>query len=254
MNHPLVYYEDFKYKESPELRDCLASSELQELIAQVENDVVIVLGWDGTMLSAIQKYHRTGKKFLGINFWHKWFLMNSKKALSSEKFITKTYPLLSAQVQTNKETFSGIATNEIDVRAAGGRMVTLEIELVGKKKIQIAGDGILVATPAWSTGYNSSLGWPIIPHSLPAFIITPKAPWKPKWQPPIVIHEDEILSIQDQYWRSELDIYIDGKPLITHTSNVTLNIQKNSLPLSLMIAEKELSTWENKVIEEQWFI
>ena len=74
--------------------------------------------------------------------------MNSKKALSSEKFITKTYPLLSAQVQTNKEIFSGIATNEIDVRAAGGRMVTLEIELVGKKKIQVAGDGILVATPA----------------------------------------------------------------------------------------------------------
>ena len=44
MNTPLIYYEDFKYRESSELRDCLASSELQELIQQVENDVVIVLG------------------------------------------------------------------------------------------------------------------------------------------------------------------------------------------------------------------
>ncbi len=254
MNTPLLYYEDFKYRESPELRNFLQSELFKSLITKVKEDVVIVLGWDGSMLSAIQKYHPEWKKFLWISFWHKWFLLNAKEWIKwDDEFTEKHYSLLQAQVTVWDTIITGVATNEIDIRSSWGKITTLNIQLEWKKEIQIAGDGILIATPAWSTGYNSSLGWPIIPHSLPAFVISPKAPWKPKWQAPILIHENEIIHIRDLERKHWIDIFADGKMLIEWWKDVRLTVQKNPSPLTLLILKNTLWDWESKVFEEQWF-
>ena len=83
--------------------------------------------------------------------------------------------------------------NEIDIRSGNGKMISLDVSLSHKHAMSIEGDGIIISTPAGSTGYNSSLGGPIIPHTLNAFVITPKAPWKPRRQTPILINDAETI-------------------------------------------------------------
>lgn len=253
MNSHILHYDPYKYENSEELRDFIAWDELKKLVEWIEKDVVIVLGWDGSMLTAIQKYHPEGKKFLGINFWTKWFLMNSKKSIRNNEFVEKKYSLLETRVKSLSWEKIWLATNEVNIQAAWGKICTLKIELSGRKAIDISGDGILVSTPIGSTGYSSSLWGPIIPHNIPAFLITPKAPWKPKWQAPIIIHEDETIHIQDQERRFWVDIYTDSRLLSKDEKDVRITIKKHPTPLTLLIAHSELRSWEAKVFEEQGF-
>jgi hypothetical protein len=44
MNHSNIYYEGFKYKTSEDLREFIKSPELKNLIKNVADDVIIVLG------------------------------------------------------------------------------------------------------------------------------------------------------------------------------------------------------------------
>ena len=192
--------------------------------------------------------------FLGVNFGNKWFLLNDESVLEDTDFLTRTYPLLECQLTTKNKVQTFIAMNEIDVRAAGGRMVTLDIWLADKKAIHISGDGALISTPAGSTAYNSSLGWPIIPHSIPAFVITPKAAWEPRRQAPILIDENEILTIKNIGRKNPIEIYADTEKVLKDTnSDIQATIRKAHKRIRVIIGKRQQEKWRNKVLQEQGF-
>ncbi|MDR0860867.1 MAG: hypothetical protein LBO09_08085 [Candidatus Peribacteria bacterium] len=72
-------------------------------------------------------------------------------------FVERAYPLLEIQAQNNGVTKTDIAINEVDIRTRTGKMVALDVSLSDQQSITIKGDGIIISTPAGSTGYNSSL-------------------------------------------------------------------------------------------------
>jgi NAD+ kinase len=250
-----IYYEQFKYDTSEELRNYSESPDIQALKTRLSDDVVIVLGGDGTMLRAIQKYHGEGKKFLWLNFWTKWFLLNPKIVDLTQNFQDQIYTILRIKITTKEgDIIEGIATNEITVRSTELTMNTLKISTeCSGKSIQMSGDGLIISTPAGSTGYNVSLGGPIIPHNIPALVITPMAPWSPKSQRPIMMSDDSKLCITDDWRKPYLDVYVDNIPLIKRKNDVTIQVQKHEHPLSIMVAESELQNWKNRVFQEQWF-
>ncbi len=253
MNHPRIYYETFKYKESQDLREFITSPELRNLVENTARDVIIVLGWDGTMLKAAKKYFNQWKKFLWINFWNKWFLLNSRNIIGETEFVEKNLSLLSAKIQHNDKTTEWIALNEINIQAAWWQILTLDINSNTAGSIQIAWDGILISTPTGSTGHNASLGWPILPHSNHSFIINPKAPFSPKWQPPIIIDDTTILTIKDIGRQNGMSIYLDWQAFIRRKKDVKLMVKKHSRDICLLIGKKELNTWNQRVFQEQGF-
>lgn len=250
-----IYYEEYKYNENKELRDFIKDEEIEKLIEIVWEKVIFVLGWDGTMLSAISKNLDSGLPFLGINFWNKWFLLNDKKAVKKAKsFITREYPLLECNLEIAWENHSFYAFNEIDIRSANGRIITLEIVIGWNKFIHIAWDGVVISTPAWSTGYNSSLGWPIIPHQIDAFVITPKAPWKPKGQGPILIPQNELVQIKNIGRQNALEIYGDSNQILTSEEHtISLSVKKSEKKVAFLIAKNYIEAWDAKVMQEQGF-
>ncbi|MDD3793516.1 MAG: NAD(+)/NADH kinase [Candidatus Gracilibacteria bacterium] len=253
-NKSIICYDDYNIDKNQNLNDFLNSDLLKELINNFKEKIIVVLGGDGTMLRAIKENYDKNMPFLGINFGHKGFLLNSKDSINpNTDFVERKYPLLEIELETNGTTKKAIAVNEIDIRSGNGKMISLDISLTKKQSINIEGDGILISTPAGSTGYNSSLGGPIIPHTLNAFVLTPKAPWKPKLQAPILIKDDEIIEIKNVGRQNIAEIYFDSVELLK-ANEFNLKIQKYKNKIRLIIAKNYIDIWDNKVLSEQGFL
>lgn len=253
-NKNIICFDDYKIEENHSLRDFLESDFLKETIDSFKEKIIVVLGWDGTMLRAIKENYEKNMPFLWINFWHKWFLLNSRDSIKQNtSFLERQYPLLEIELETNWEIKKAIAVNEIDIRSGNWKMISLDISLTKKQSINIEWDWILISTPAWSTGYNSSLGWPIIPHTLNAFVMTPKAPWKPKLQAPVLMRDDEIIEIKNVWRQNIAEIYFDSVEFFK-SNEFNLKVQKYKDNIRLLIWKDYLDTWDNKVLSEQGFL
>lgn len=117
----------FLYHESSlawrsDLSDFLHGDALSEL-AQAYPETIVVLGGDGTMLSAIREYSHLEKPFLGINFGSRGHLMNPQNAIKHLQ--PRAYPLLTGEIQLDDRTISFQAFNEIVCKAGDGRSIKL---------------------------------------------------------------------------------------------------------------------------------
>ncbi len=248
----LICYELFKFQQNSQIETYLQSPEFAQLLYTLEEKTIIVFGWDGSMLSAIREFAHLNAPFLWINFWTKWFLMHEVRQVHG-KMQKEFFPILENHLSSPEWDKTFFAFNEVDIRAGNGRIITLEIELDGCA-LQIAGDGIIISTPSWSTGYNSSLWWPIIPQDIQAFVLTSKAPWNPKWQTPILFSQEKTLHIKNIWRKNTLEIYADSHFIYSGTwESFQMTLKKSSKQIAFLVPKSSLISWKNKLLQEQWF-
>ncbi len=167
-------------------------------------DLAIVIGGDGTILSQARLFVDFEIPILGINLGTLGFLtvfdLDSFMA-AGEEILQPGKPILcrdrtllealifSAGVEIactddavnrnqhrSNARFFGVAMNECAiVNGKPFRMIELGLQLNSHPTPTIRGDGLIVATPTGSTGYNVSAGGPIISPDLDCFVITPNA-------------------------------------------------------------------------------
>lgn len=244
-----IYYEEFKYNTNFKLKEFIDKSLYKEIIDNININLVLVLWWDWTMLWALKKLMFDWLPFLWINFWTKWFLLNDNIPKNNLKYNILDYPIFELEVENNKF----YCFNEFDIRSSDWKILTLDISINNCTWISISWDGIIVSTPLWSTGYNSSLWWPIIPHNLNAYVLTPKAAWKPKWQQPILLNDKEILTINNSWRINAFEIFSDGKTIFKSDSKTSFTIKKSFKKINFIVFDEYLDTWDLKVFFEQWF-
>lgn len=247
-----VLYSDFKFHENLELQEVLQSQKLEVFLQDVDNNTLVVLGWDGTLLEALSLNYRRKMPFLGINFWNKWFLLNDVWVLDSRNSLERRdYSLLEMCIDGS---VCAVALNEFDIKAGDGKMLDLKISVWEGHILSLLGDGIIVSTPIGSTGYNSSLWGPILPHNSNSYILTPKAPWKPKGLSPIIFSDSEVLTIETQGRQSPIELYADGRIVEKYDhENISLSLRKSSVSVTFLVSCEQSCSWDDKVFEEQWF-
>ena len=177
-------------------------------------DLAIVLGGDGTALTAARQLALEGIPILAINIGgHLGFLTESLEEmhdseavwdrLSSDRFAVQRRMMLEAGIfegpRSNREPMSDrfFALNEMCIRpAAENRTLTstLEMEVDGEIVDQYQGDGLLVATPTGSTGYTVSANGPIVHPGMNAIIVTPICPMSLSSRP-LILPSGSIVSI-----------------------------------------------------------
>ena len=246
-----VVYSEYKSQENAEIEAFVLSWELEFFIKNLEAHTIIVLWWDGSLLEAIATYSCEYKNFIGINFWNKGFLMHPKSITLQKNFSfeKREYPLLACQIGT--ETF--FAFNEFDIKAGEGKMLDIVVHIGWWYRHEILGDGILLSSPAWSTGYSSSFGGPILAHSSNSYILTPKAPWKPKRLPPIILSSSQEIELETQGRKSIIEIYADGRSIKTLSEHLKAKISFLPGEVTLFIEKSQLKNWDGRVLEEQGF-
>jgi NAD+ kinase len=148
-----------------------------EIGAEGDADLAVVLGGDGTMLRALQRYLGTGVPALGVNFGRVGFLTSVaagdletglEQAFCGE-FEVLELPTIAGTTATERVT--GI--NDIVLASAIlGRMALIEWCVDGQSLGQLGCDGVIIASPTGSTAYNLSAGGPVLAWGTEAFVIT----------------------------------------------------------------------------------
>jgi NAD+ kinase len=158
------------------LRDIAAACGV-EVAGEGEADLAVVLGGDGTMLRALQRYLGTGVPALGVNFGRVGFL-TSIEASDLESGLERSFgggfevvELPTITATTGGESVTGI--NDVVLTSAVlGRMALIEWSVDGQSLGELGCDGVIVASPTGSTAYNLSAGGPVLAWGTDGYVVT----------------------------------------------------------------------------------
>lgn len=241
---------DYQKENNIELNLFIKSDILKNITNELEEKTIIVLGWDWTILQAINQYYRKEEQFLWINFWTVWFLLNDKGFIKENSLFTKrNFPLMEVKVHTKNQCFQDTFFNEVNITAWNWKMLELLLELKNKKHITLKWDGMLISTPLGSTGYNTSLWGPLISHNSEVLSITPKACWQPKKLWSIIIKDNEEFTITNSWRCYPIEIYTDGRNLAQSDEEVKIEVRKSHISINLLIENNYQEKWENRIFE-----
>jgi NAD+ kinase len=188
-----------------------------ELNAPVKDDVdlCVVLGGDGTILRALQRYAGTGVPVFAINFGEIGFLATVerqdfedgiRRALDGD-FELLQLPGIVLDMPAGHQT----AINDVAIhRKVGERVAEIAYALEDEVLAAVRCDGLVVATPAGSTGYNLANGGPVMAWGVEGFIVSFIAPHSLTARALVAAPGDR-LTIQNRS-RGPLDVAVDGRP------------------------------------------
>ena len=185
---------------------------LASVMSQI--DLAVVMGGDGTALTAARHLAPEGIPILAVNVGgHLGFLTEPIDEfedtetvwdrLQTDRYALQRRMMVQASVfeghRTNLEPVSDrfLALNEMCVKpASADRMITsiLEMEIDGEVVDQYQGDGLIIATPTGSTCYTISANGPILHDGMEAITVTPICPLSLSSRP-IVLPAGSVVSI-----------------------------------------------------------
>ena len=178
-------------------------------------DLCVVLGGDGTILRALRRYAGTSVPVFAVNFGQIGFLatidpseceVGFQKALSGE-FEVLTLPALALHMRDG----AYAAINDLSIhRKLGGRVAQLAYELEGEQVGSVRCDGVVVSTPAGSTGYNLANGGPVLAWGVEGYVVSFIAPHSLTARALVVAPGDQ-LTVHN-HSAEAVDVSIDGRP------------------------------------------
>jgi NAD+ kinase len=149
-------------------------------------DLVIVLGGDGTLLSAVRAIGRREIPLFPVNLGSLGFLTaitvdelfpELERALRGEHRIAKRRLMNTEVVRDGKTVGTFDALNDaVLTKADIARMIDLDVYVDEQLVCAYKADGLIICTPTGSTAYSLSAGGPIIFPSVPALCLTPICP------------------------------------------------------------------------------
>lgn len=148
-----------------------------------EADCVLVLGGDGTLLAVAREVADRKIPVLGINLGTLGFLAEVElnrmdeaiKRLLAGDYLTEERMMLDGTIiHDGREKSISSALNEITLTRCGSLQIIRYSIYVNKKFLcNMSADGVIVATPTGSTGYNMSAGGPIAEPGAKLLMLTP---------------------------------------------------------------------------------
>lgn len=185
-----------------------------------ECDLLMVLGGDGTLLSALDYALPKNIPMLGINLGRMGFMTevdpaNLRRDVS--EVLNGNYTIDSRMTLTvagqNENNFFALNDIVLTRSTPSVRILSLEIEVNGIVVDRISGDGLIVATATGSTAYSLSAGGPIIRPGLDCLVITPICPHTLNTRP-VVVSSNDVIKIRVMDDRGGAQAVMDGRKVI----------------------------------------
>lgn len=210
------------------------------------SDFILSLGGDGTFLNTAGIVGNKDIPILGINLGRLGFfsevgpdeIKEFIPKLISNKFRITEEMILKSVTGSNKILF-GLNDIVID-KNNSFRMLEIETFYNDEKVVRIISDGIIVSTPAGSTGYSLSCNGPIVNPDSRVFIITPISPHTLNVRP-IIVPDDGIIKIK---------LHKEGIARISADGQNTLNIK---FPSEIIISKADYNIKVIKKLNSTYF-
>ncbi len=140
-------------------------------------DYVIVVGGDGTFLSAVHQY--PSAVFFAIHTGHLGFFANYViedlnslvEDINSGKFQIERLDVISCEIYADHKEIKDFAVNEMTILIPHKPLI-LSVKIDDKKLETFRGTGLCISTAYGSTAYNKSLGGAVVDPKLQAFQLT----------------------------------------------------------------------------------
>jgi NAD+ kinase len=178
-------------------------------------DLCVVLGGDGTILRALRRYAGTSVPVFAVNFGEVGFLATIDpdevgegfaKAFRGE-FEVLTLPALALEMPGGEQA----AINDVSFhRKVGERVATLAYVVDGQEIGSVRCDGLVISTPAGSTGYNLANGGPVMAWGVEGYVVSFIAPHSLTARA-LVVAPDDVLDVHNRGF-DPVDVSIDGRP------------------------------------------
>src|SRR6476661_4618899 len=214
-----------------------------EATPNVDADLIVVLGGDGTMLSTSRLIGERETLVLGINYGSLGYLTEFRieelfpalEEIISGNFDVDSRVMLDVEHVTGGTSYNvGRVLNDVVVnKAALARIIRIEVKLNGLFVNSFRADGLIVSTPTGSTAYNLSAGGPIIYPSMNAVVMTPICPFT-LTNRPIVIPDDAMIELKLLNENEGVVLTLDGQIGHTLQSADCVRIRKSRTTFNLV--------------------
>lgn len=183
-------------------------------------DLLIVLGGDGTLLSAVRHLEGERVPILGVNLGGLGFL--------TEITLEELYPVLEKALEGNMETERRMKLHVTVIRRGNkvgeytilndvvisksilARIIHLRNSINGAYVTTYRGDGVIICTPTGSTAYSLAAGGPIVYPSMDSVLITPICPHT-LTNRPLVIPDRATVEFTLETEESDVRLTLDGQ-------------------------------------------
>lgn len=189
-------------------------------------DICFALGGDGTMLRALRTYAGTGVPVFGVNFGEVGFLAAVEREEAEAGFrraFARDFEVLSVPgIAVRAAGGAWIGINDVSVQRKQGRRVATLAYGVGEDEIgRVRCDGLVLATPAGSTGYNLANGGPVMAWGVAGMVVSFIAPHSLTARA-LVVAPDDTLTIHN-HGDEPVDVVLDGRPIVALGSGARLD-------------------------------
>jgi NAD+ kinase len=196
-----------------------------ELDAPVERevDMCFVIGGDGTILTALRTYAGTDVPVFAANFGEIGFLAtvegDEAEAGFRRAFAGEFEVLDLPGIEVSGASGRWLAINDVSMHRQPGKRVADVQYSVGSDEVgRVRCDGLVVATPAGSTGYNLANGGPVLAWGVEGFVVSFIAPHSLTARALVVAPQD-VLVVGNCSRDEPVDVVVDGRPMCTLEAN-----------------------------------
>ena len=174
----------------------------------------MVLGGDGTILTTMRLFAGREVPVFAINFGAIGFLATVENADLDQgvrRALTADFDVLRLPaLTTTAEVGDQLAVNDISFhRRPGGRVAELAYSVRGEELGEVRCDGLVVSTPAGSTGYNLANGGPVLAWGVEGFVVSFIAPHTLTARALVVAPED-VLQVVNRSAEEFVEVTTDG--------------------------------------------
>jgi NAD+ kinase len=183
-------------------------------------DLALVLGGDGTLLSATRAVAKAGTLILGINLGTLGFMTElplsdlypALEAIEKDGYTVDSRSMLSGSlIRGGKTVATHAALNEVVVsKSAIARLNHFELFVNAEFVSSYRADALIIATPTGSTAYSLGAGGPILNPDVDAFVITPVSPHGLTHRP-VVVRDTVEIEIHVKTGDEEAFLSFDGQ-------------------------------------------
>ncbi|MEX1142905.1 MAG: NAD(+)/NADH kinase [Thermoleophilaceae bacterium] len=194
-----------------------------------DTDLAVALGGDGTILAAMRRYAGRRVPVFAINFGAIGFLATVERdgldsgiwrALRGE-FDVLPLPAL----QLRSAAGEWLAVNDVSFhRRQDLRVAKLGYSVLGEEVGQVRCDGLVISTPAGSTGYNLANGGPVMAWGVEGYVVSFIAPHTLSARA-LVVAPDDPLEVVNESPDEPVDVTTDGRTICSLAPNERIEVR-----------------------------
>ena len=206
-------------------------------------DLVVVLGGDGSILSAVRTFAASPVPVLGINFGRVGFLATVEvphwrivlEEVLQGRGVVEPRMRLRAELECKQERFRTVALNDAVVeRGSRLGLVTVALHVDGEWVTDYRADGLIVATPSGSTAHSLAAGGPLLAPAMEACIVTPICPHALAHRP-IVLHPESVLVLEIKHANGVCTLAVDGQGFYPLEMGDRVTLRRHPAPYPIVV-------------------